>query len=279
MNYIELINQFWQTRHRVRLTSAEADLYFCLLQECNLRGWLNPFECPNGLICATIGVSESTLIDVRNRLQQKGFIKFVSGCRKAKSPVYSILYFENPSINPSISRGINPSINLSKEDDTPIYRSLSNDKDGLKQKQKHIPPDCPPAGDGELPLGIVSEDPLKKRAEICKRVRETYHRHCKGLPPIRTMTPKRQQAIMARMQEHGEAAVMEMLEIAGRSKFLAGQNTHQWTATFDWLFKPTNFIKTLERNYDDKTKQYDNGRTTAGGDQRKCFTGEYSEAF
>lgn len=87
------------------------------------------------------------------------------------------------------------------------------------------------------------------------------------------------QAIMARMQEHGEAAVMEMLEIAGRSKFLAGQNTHQWTATFDWLFKPTNFIKTLERNYDDKTKQYDNGRTTAGGDQRKCFTGEYSEAF
>lgn len=177
MNYIELINQFWQTRRRVRLTSAEADLYFCLLQECNLRGWLNPFECPNGLICATIGVSESTLIDVRNRLQQKGFIKFVSGCRKAKSPVYSILYFENPSINPSISRGINPSINQSKEDDTPIYRSLSNDKDGLKQKQKHILPDCPPAGDGELPLGIVSEDPLKKG----RRYANGYGKHIIGI--------------------------------------------------------------------------------------------------
>lgn len=265
MNYIELINQFWQTRRRVRLTSVEADLYFCLLQECNLRGWANPFECPNGLICATIGVSESTLIDVRNRLQQKGFIKFVSGCRKVKSPVYTVLYFENPSINPSISRGINPSI-------TPDIINKPNKKESLT-------PGSPPAGDVELPLDISAEDPQKKKAEICKRVQDAYHRNCKGLPPIRTMTPKRQQSIMARMQEHGEAAVMEMLEIAGRSKFLAGQNSHQWTATFDRLFKPTNFIKTLERNYDDKTKQYDNGRPPAGGDQRKCFSGEYSEAF
>lgn len=204
MNYIELINQFWQTRRRVRLTSAEADLYFCLLQECNLRGWANPFECPNGLICATIGVSESTLIDVRNRLQQKGFIKFVSGCRKVKSPVYTVLYFENPSINPSISRGINPSI-------TPDIINKPNKKESLT-------PGSPPAGDVELPLDISAEDPQKKKAEICKRVQDAYHRNCKGLPPIRTMTPKRQQSIMARMQEHGEAAVMEMLEISCRTK-------------------------------------------------------------
>lgn len=265
MNYIELINQFWQTRRRVRLTSAEADLYFCLLQECNLRSWANPFECSNGLICATIGVSESTLIDVRNRLQQKGFIKFVSGCRRVKSPVYTILYFENSSINPSISRGINPSI-------TPNIINKPN-------KNKRNSPDCPPAGDAELPLDISAEEPYKKKAEICKRVQDAYHRNCKGLPPIRTMTPKRQQFIMARIEEHGEASVLEMLEIAGRSKFLAGQNSSQWTATFDWLFKPTNFVKTLERNYDDKTKQYDNGRPSAGGDQRKCFSGKYSEAF
>ena len=265
MNYIELINQFWQTRRRVRLTSAEADLYFCLLQECNLRGWANPFECSNGLICATIGVSESTLIDVRNRLQQKGFIKFVAGARKAKSPVYSILYFENPSINPSISRGINPSIN-------PDIINKPNRKESLT-------PGSPPAGDGELPLDIIAEDPQKKKGAICDRVQKAYHRHCKGLPPIRTMTPKRQRAIMARIEEHGEASVLEMLEIAGRSSFLAGQNSSQWTATFDWLFKPTNFVKTLERNYDDKTKQYDNGRAVGVRDQRKCFSGEYSETF
>lgn len=57
MNYIELINLFWQTRRRVRLSSVEADLYFFLLQECNTQNWENPFECPNGLICVSIGVS------------------------------------------------------------------------------------------------------------------------------------------------------------------------------------------------------------------------------
>ena len=67
MNYIELINLFWQTRRRVRLSSVEADLYFFLLQECNTQNWENPFECPNGLICVSIGMSEPTLIDARNR--------------------------------------------------------------------------------------------------------------------------------------------------------------------------------------------------------------------
>lgn len=91
MNYIQLINLFWQTRREVRITSVEADLYFFLLQESNNRNWENPFECPNGLICVTIGVTEKTMIEARNRLQQKGLIKFESGKRKTKSPVYTIL--------------------------------------------------------------------------------------------------------------------------------------------------------------------------------------------
>lgn len=91
MNYIELINHFWQTRRTTRLTSNEADLYFFLLHESNIRGWENPFECSNKLICATIGITEKTLIDARNRLQQKGFISFEAGQRRKKSPVYTLV--------------------------------------------------------------------------------------------------------------------------------------------------------------------------------------------
>lgn len=58
MNYIELINHFWKERRRTRLASTEADLYYFLMQESNIRGWENPFECSNGLIAATIGVTE-----------------------------------------------------------------------------------------------------------------------------------------------------------------------------------------------------------------------------
>lgn len=101
MNYIELINQFWQIRRSRRITSLQADVYFCLLNECNLRGWENPFEISNGLICASIGISEPSLIDARNRLQQAGLIQFEKGIRKAKRPVY---YLNNLSKSLSINR-------------------------------------------------------------------------------------------------------------------------------------------------------------------------------
>ena len=82
MNYIELINLFWQIRRRVRLSSSEADLYYFLMQESNARQWENPFECTNGIICATIGFSEKTMIDARNRLKEKGLIDFEAGQRR-----------------------------------------------------------------------------------------------------------------------------------------------------------------------------------------------------
>lgn len=79
MNYIELINHFWKERRRTRLTSTEADIYYFLMQESNIRGWENPLECSNALIAATIGVTEKTLIEARSRLQQKGLISFRAG--------------------------------------------------------------------------------------------------------------------------------------------------------------------------------------------------------
>ena len=149
MNYIELINLFWQTRRRVRLSSVEADLYFFLLQECNTQNWENPFECPNGLICVSIGMSEPTLIDARNRLQQKGFIEFVKGKRRAQSPVYTLLNLNNFSKNFSKTFSKSFSKNFSKTHsktaDTPLI--------GEKQKQKQPPISPPKSEDAELPFG------------------------------------------------------------------------------------------------------------------------------
>lgn len=122
MNYIELINQFWQTRRRVEFTSNETDLYFFLLQESNVRNWENPFECSNRTICLSIGMSEKTLIDVRNRLQQKGLVTFVAGQRKKKSPVYTILYFPKVSKNDSIT----VSNDVSKNDSITVNHILKH---------------------------------------------------------------------------------------------------------------------------------------------------------
>ena len=98
MNYIELMNQFWLARRGKRITSTQADLYFCLLQESNERKWENPFAFSNVQICARIGISEPTLIDARSKLKQIGLIDFEPGERKLSSPRYKILYLNNLSI-------------------------------------------------------------------------------------------------------------------------------------------------------------------------------------
>ncbi len=269
MNYIELINQFWQTRRRVRLSSAEADLYFCLLQECNLRDWANPFECPNGLICATIGMCESTLIDVRNRLQQKGLIRFEAGSRKAKSPVYRILYFENPSKNTSITRGKNTSKNTSKNGGTPYIKKT---KTIIEDKSSIV---TLTSNSDELPLGLE-----KSPNEFCDRVKVFFNGQCKNFRPVSVLTDKRKQAINARKREHGEQAVFEMLKNAGKSAFLAGQNDRGWCADFDWLFKPTNFVKVLENKYANKEQSASTvGGSHAAANDRISFTANYGEGF
>lgn len=269
MNYIELINQFWQTRRRVRLSSAEADLYFCLLQECNLRDWVNPFECPNGLICATIGMCESTLIDVRNRLQQKGLIKFEGGCRKSKSPVYHILYFEKTSKNTSINRGKNTSKNTSKKGGTPYIKKT---KTIIEDKSSIV---TLTSNSDELPLGLE-----KNSNEFFDRVKVLFNEHCKNFRPVSLLTDKRKQAINARKREHGEHAVFAMLKNAGQSAFLAGQNARGWCADFDWLFKPTNFVKVLENKYANK-EQFTStvGGSNAAANDRIGFTASYGKGF
>lgn len=54
----------------------------------------------------------------------------------------------------------------------------------------------------------------------------------------------------ARLHEHGYQNIVQMLQNAGASNFLAGANKRKWIATFDWLFGPCNFAKVLEGNYE-----------------------------
>jgi len=95
----------------------------------------------------------------------------------------------------------------------------------------------------------------KNDKNIFIQIKDLYMKECRSLPPIKAITQKRKQAISARIREHGQEAVYEMLKKAGRSCFLAGQNKNGWVATFDWLFKPNNFVKVLEGNYDNRDKE------------------------
>lgn len=69
------------------------------------------------------------------------------------------------------------------------------------------------------------------------------------LKEITAMTEKRKSHINARVKEHGLEAIYKAIDNVSKSSFLRGQNKRGWTATFDWVFLPNNFVKVLEGNY------------------------------
>jgi hypothetical protein len=70
----------------------------------------------------------------------------------------------------------------------------------------------------------------------------------------------RRKSIRARIRERGKEAFFRMVKTACRSDFLKGQNSRNWTATFDWMLKPSNFEKIISGNYDnDRNKKAASG--------------------
>lgn len=91
----------------------------------------------------------------------------------------------------------------------------------------------------------------ESKEEVYGEIIDFFNENCVSLPSVK-LTPKRRGNIRARIREHSIPEVYEMLKNAGASSFLAGQNRRDWQATFDWLFRPNNFVKVLEGNYKDK---------------------------
>nr|DAE47108.1 MAG TPA: Replication initiator A family protein [Caudoviricetes sp.] len=145
MSYINYLNDFWIKRSITPLTSTEADLYICLLDQSNVRSWENPFECRNDAICAKTTMSEKTLIDVRKRLEQKGFISVKAGERKKKSPIYTLLYLPIVSKNVSckVSNSVGKNVGKNVSCDVNLYKSKSKSKkkENIKEKTtRFLPP-------------------------------------------------------------------------------------------------------------------------------------------
>ena len=80
-----------------------------------------------------------------------------------------------------------------------------------------------------------------------------YSQTCPSLPSVRAVSDTRRKLIRGRFHEHGLDAIGIVFEKAEASDFLTGRREPYWTGcNFDWLLKPTNFIKVLEGTYDNR---------------------------
>jgi len=127
-----------------------------------------------------------------------------------------------------------------------------------------------------LPLSLRSKGSLHSKADATqpKSFREKVLRYFndkmagKSIKPIKAITDgtKRSEYLKARVREHGRDAIFQMIDKAAGSQFLNGYNQKGFTATFDWLVLPNNFIKVLEGNYDNENNG--TNRKDSGTEQR-----------
>jgi hypothetical protein len=70
------------------------------------------------------------------------------------------------------------------------------------------------------------------------------------IPKIRLFTENREKAVAQVWTQFGADSVNEVVSRAAVSPFLNGEGKKRFVATFDWIFKPENFLKILEGNFD-----------------------------
>lgn len=110
----------------------------------------------------------------------------------------------------------------------------------------------------EMTQSKVKESKVNKSKEkesICEQVQDLFNDTCVSLPRVRILSDSRKRIIKARLNEYGFEKIKDVFIRAQHSDFLTGNNNKGWTADFDWLLAPRNFIKVLEGNYDNRGRQ------------------------
>lgn len=88
INYIEMINRFWQEVEMKDFLPSEACVYFRLLDICNKLGWQNPFSLSNSRAVALMAMNEKTFRAIRDKLGGRGLIEFRKGKKRESAPMY-----------------------------------------------------------------------------------------------------------------------------------------------------------------------------------------------
>lgn len=91
---------------------------------------------------------------------------------------------------------------------------------------------------------------LKK--DIYRQIQEDYNGTCKSLPKCTKITDARKRAIKTILKTNTQEDIKRAFELAEKSDFLSGRSKRWTGCNIDWILKPNNFIKVLEKTYNNK---------------------------
>lgn len=124
-----------------------------------------------------------------------------------------------------------------------------------------------PGGDAALP-------PKKTKVEIdYDKLKNFWNTtmQIRAIPQIKEMTPARMAMVRARCEEYGKQAVFDVIKKSAESSFLNGGGSKGQVYNFDWIFRPNNFPKVLEGNYENRIINTNNGINRTGTTKEQMY--------
>jgi ethanolamine utilization protein EutQ (cupin superfamily) len=112
-----------------------------------------------------------------------------------------------------------------------------------------------------LPQDRIDKDRIGKVSigedNICQKIVDLYNEHCPSLPKVIKLTEVRKRAIHARMKTYSEDDLVKVFDKAEASDFLRNGSGTWHGASFDWIMNPSNLVKILKGNYDNRPAKDD----------------------
>lgn len=129
-------------------------------------------------------------------------------------------------------------------------------KEDYKEEGSSLRSEPLSTGAVDVPVKVENyrSDEERKNREYCMAIALFFNQSVQGkqIPQIKKLQKDRMSTILARRKEFGEEAIKEVIIKAAGSRFLNGDNDKGFFATFTWIFKPRNFQKIYEGNYDNR---------------------------
>lgn len=125
--------------------------------------------------------------------------------------------------------------------------------------------------DANTSLSSTEDEEAINYEEIINYYNSTCKR-CNLISCIK-LTPRRQEAIRARVKAYGKEKIMEAIKKAAESPFLNGSNDRNWRADIDFIFDNNKMARILEGKYDNNEKN-SYGQRNLTGAERQYKAGE-----
>lgn len=263
MTYLDIVRRFWKLARYLPLTPSDIALFFAIVDSLN-DYWLSFGDSGEVKLAASdiankACLTRATFYRCRNRLQQFGIINFIAGASKKEFAVYDLGSKLKPSHNTSQnetkSETLNETVSETVSETVPetVGETVSETKD--KELDRDLDKELD-IYNNNCPNGQSSVRRLKSASKVpFQQIRELFLKLCPSLPrikPVSEWSKTRKRYVSVRWKEHPDLSFWEdFFSKVEDSDFLAGRKK-DWIADFDWLMKPTNFLKVSEGRYDSK---------------------------